>query len=45
VIDGRAQYSTDVRFGSAETPTREGAFSIDFKSRDHVTPMVSTPGT
>jgi hypothetical protein len=43
VIDGKAQYSTDVRFGSAETPTREGAFSINFKSRDHVSTLYHTP--
>lgn len=43
VIDGTVQYSTAVRFGSAETPTREGAFSIDFKSRDHVSTIYHTP--
>jgi lipoprotein-anchoring transpeptidase ErfK/SrfK len=43
VIDGAVQYSTAVRFGSAETPTREGAFSINFKSRDHVSTLYHTP--
>ncbi|MGC0421357.1 L,D-transpeptidase [Embleya sp. AB8] len=43
VIDGKVQYATDVRFGSAETPTREGAFSINFKSRDHVSTIYHTP--
>ncbi|WP_406285180.1 L,D-transpeptidase [Embleya sp. NBC_00896] len=43
VIDGKVQYSTAVRFGSAETPTREGAFSINFKSRDHVSTLYHTP--
>ncbi|WP_439675634.1 L,D-transpeptidase [Embleya sp. MST-111070] len=43
VIDGKVQYSTAVRFGSAETPTREGAFSINFKSRDHVSTIYHTP--
>ncbi|MFI1383038.1 L,D-transpeptidase family protein [Embleya sp. NPDC020886] len=43
VIDGQTQYSTAVRFGSAETPTREGAFSINFKSRDHVSTLYHTP--
>ncbi|WP_346012302.1 L,D-transpeptidase [Streptomyces sp. SID3343] len=43
VIDGNVQYSTAVRFGSAETPTREGAFSINFKSRDHVSTLYHTP--
>ena len=43
VIDGKVRYSTAVRFGSAETPTREGAFKIDFKSRDHVSTIYKTP--
>ncbi|MCZ4120716.1 L,D-transpeptidase family protein [Streptomyces sp. H39-S7] len=36
VIDGKVQTSMDVRFGSQYTPTREGLFKVDFKSRDHV---------
>jgi peptidoglycan hydrolase-like protein with peptidoglycan-binding domain len=34
VIDGKAQYSMDVRFGSEATPTREGVFSITWKKVD-----------
>lgn len=36
VRDGVVQLSLDARFGAAETPTREGVFSLSFKSRDHV---------
>ena len=31
--------SLDVRFGSSETPTREGLFSVYRKSRDHVSTL------
>ena len=31
--------SLDVRFGSSETPTREGLFSVYWKSRDHVSTL------
>ena len=34
VIDGKVQNRFDVRFGSSETPTREGAFSVGWKARD-----------
>ncbi|WP_267896178.1 L,D-transpeptidase family protein [Intrasporangium calvum] len=34
VIDGTAQYSMDVRFGSEAEPTREGVFSITWKKVD-----------
>lgn len=36
VIDGKVQTTMDVRFGSQYTPTREGLFKVDSKSRDHV---------
>ncbi|WP_277439733.1 L,D-transpeptidase family protein [Streptomyces sp. SPB162] len=36
VINGKVQTTMDVRFGSQYTPTREGQFKVDFKSRDHV---------
>lgn len=42
VIDGRPQMRFDVRFGSAELPTREGAFSVGWKSRDHVSTIYQT---
>lgn len=43
VIDGKVQTTVDVRFGSSFTPTREGAFSVNFKSRDHVSSLYDTP--
>jgi peptidoglycan hydrolase-like protein with peptidoglycan-binding domain len=39
VVDGDVQMSLDVRFGSSETPTREGLFSVYRKSRDHVSTL------
>jgi peptidoglycan hydrolase-like protein with peptidoglycan-binding domain len=43
VINGTPQMRLDVRFGAYETPTREGAFSIGWKSRDHVSTIYHTP--
>ena len=42
VVDGKPQLRMDVRFGSQELPTREGAFSIGWKSRDHVSTIYHT---
>ena len=42
VVDGKPQMRFDVRFGSAELPTREGAFSVGWKSRDHVSTIYHT---
>ncbi len=42
VIDGQPQLRFDVRFGSAELPTREGSFSVGWKSRDHVSTIYHT---
>jgi peptidoglycan hydrolase-like protein with peptidoglycan-binding domain len=39
VVDGEVAMSLDVRFGSSETPTREGLFSVYRKSRDHVSTL------
>lgn len=39
VVDGAVEMSLDVRFGSSETPTREGLFSVYRKSRDHVSTL------
>ncbi|MDO5677888.1 MAG: L,D-transpeptidase family protein [Propionibacteriaceae bacterium] len=39
VIDGKVQMTMDVRFGSELTPTREGTFSIGWKSRNHVSKL------
>ncbi|MEV0266247.1 L,D-transpeptidase [Streptomyces sp. NPDC050617] len=36
MVDGKVVSAMDVRFGSQYTPTREGAFKVDFKSRHHV---------
>lgn len=43
VVDGVVLKTFDVRFGSAELPTREGAFSVFSKSRDHVSSLYHTP--
>ncbi len=42
VIDGVVKSRYDVRFGSAELPTREGAFTLFRKSRDHVSSLYNT---
>ncbi|HEY5821896.1 MAG TPA: peptidoglycan-binding protein [Propionibacteriaceae bacterium] len=42
VINGKAQLRVDVRFGSAELPTREGAFAVGWKSRNHVSTIYHT---
>ena len=43
VVDGKVTASYDVRFGSDELPTREGAFTVYRKSRDHVSSLYDTP--
>jgi peptidoglycan hydrolase-like protein with peptidoglycan-binding domain len=42
VVDGRVITTLDVRFGSELTPTREGSFSVTYKSRDHVSSLYDT---
>jgi lipoprotein-anchoring transpeptidase ErfK/SrfK len=42
VVDGQVLKTVDVRFGSAELPTREGEFSVYRKSRDHVSSLYDT---
>jgi peptidoglycan hydrolase-like protein with peptidoglycan-binding domain len=42
VIDGKVQMTFDVRFGSDELPTDEGAFTVFSKSRDHVSSLYDT---
>ncbi|MDC5697218.1 L,D-transpeptidase family protein [Intrasporangium calvum] len=42
VIDGKAQYSFDVRFGSEAEPTREGTFSITWKKVDVISNLYGT---
>lgn len=43
VIDGEIQMTMDVRFGSELTPTRNGVFAVNWKSRDHVSSIYDTP--
>jgi peptidoglycan hydrolase-like protein with peptidoglycan-binding domain len=43
MIDGKVQSTMDVRFGSQYTPTREGTFSVGWKSKDHVSSIYHTP--
>ncbi len=42
VVDGEVQKTLDVRFGGEFTPTREGAFSVSYKDRDHVSSLYDT---
>lgn len=42
VVDGKIQMTMDVRFGSELTPTRNGVFSVGWKSRDHVSSLYHT---
>lgn len=43
VIDGQVQSTMDVRFGSELTPTRNGVFSIGWKSRNHHSKLYDSP--
>ncbi|MEU9062238.1 L,D-transpeptidase family protein [Streptomyces sp. NPDC048430] len=43
IIDGRIVSTMDVRFGSQYTPTREGTFSVYWKSRHHVSTLYDSP--
>ncbi|GAB3989613.1 L,D-transpeptidase family protein [Nocardioides marmoraquaticus] len=43
VVDGQVRRTVAVRFGSELTPTREGTFQVDSKSRDHVSSIYDTP--
>ncbi|WP_137993772.1 L,D-transpeptidase family protein [Streptomyces vilmorinianum] len=43
MIDGKVVSSMDVRFGSENTPTREGEFKVDSKRRDWVSTLYHTP--
>ncbi|MCK9822563.1 L,D-transpeptidase family protein [Nocardioides cavernae] len=42
VVDGVVLRTVEVRFGSDELPTREGAFAVFRKSRDHVSSLYGT---
>ncbi|WP_051248046.1 L,D-transpeptidase family protein [Nocardioides halotolerans] len=39
LVDGKVLKTVDVRFGATGTPTREGVYSVYFKSRDHVSSL------
>ncbi|MFE9251528.1 peptidoglycan-binding protein [Streptomyces sp. NPDC007088] len=43
MVDGRTRSVMDVRFGSAYTPTRDGAFTVYWKSRHHVSTLYDSP--
>ncbi|MEU6224092.1 L,D-transpeptidase family protein [Streptomyces sp. NPDC047042] len=43
MIDGRTVSTVSVRFGSQYTPTREGVFSVYWKSRHHVSTLYDSP--
>ena len=43
VADGKVLRTMAVRFGSSYTPTREGLFQVNSKSRDHVSSLYDTP--
>ncbi len=43
VVDGEVERTLDVRFGAEYSPTREGAFVVNFKSRDHVSSLYDSP--
>ncbi len=43
MVDGEPQLRVDVRFGSYETPTREGTFAVGWKSPNHVSTIYHTP--
>ena len=42
VVNGQARLRMDVRFGSDRTPTREGTFSVGWKSRHHFSSLYDT---
>ncbi|KAB2974413.1 murein L,D-transpeptidase [Streptomyces sp. SS1-1] len=43
MVDGRTELTVPVRFGSEYTPTREGVFSVYWKSRHHVSTLYDSP--
>ena len=42
VVDGTVVKTMDVRFGGSATPTREGSFTVGYKSRDHHSELYDT---
>ncbi|MDG9716240.1 L,D-transpeptidase family protein [Streptomyces sp. DH24] len=43
MVDGRTLSTTEVRFGSRGTPTREGEFRVYWKSREHWSTLYDSP--
>ncbi|MGW1515352.1 L,D-transpeptidase family protein [Streptomyces sp. NPDC002287] len=43
MIDGKVVSSMDVRFGSENTPTREGQFQVEWKAREWTSTIYHTP--
>ncbi|MFJ8634340.1 L,D-transpeptidase family protein [Streptomyces sp. NPDC093568] len=43
MVDGRTVVTVPVRFGSQYTPTREGVFTVYWKSRHHVSTLYDSP--
>ncbi|MFD5326343.1 peptidoglycan-binding protein [Streptomyces sp. NPDC127092] len=43
MIDGKVVSSLDVRFGSENTPTREGEFKVEWKARNWTSTIYHTP--
>ncbi|GGY27641.1 L,D-transpeptidase family protein [Streptomyces omiyaensis] len=43
MVDGRVVSSMDVRFGSENTPTREGTFAVGWKARKWTSTIYHTP--
>ncbi|MFK0254277.1 peptidoglycan-binding protein [Streptomyces sp. NPDC090445] len=43
MIDGKVVSTMDVRFGSENTPTREGEFSVGWKAKDWTSTIYHTP--
>ncbi|MEU4603659.1 L,D-transpeptidase family protein [Kribbella sp. NPDC023972] len=43
VVDGVVRMQLDVRFGAVKTATREGSFTVGWKSRNHVSKLYDSP--
>ncbi len=43
VVDGVVKMQFDVRFGAQKTATREGGFTVGWKSRNHVSKLYDSP--
>ncbi|WP_406184419.1 peptidoglycan-binding protein [Streptomyces sp. NBC_01006] len=43
MIDGKVVSTMDVRFGSENTPTREGQFKVEWKAKDWTSTIYHTP--